>query len=61
MTGVQDSSLGVAFPEVHYRFTRQLPRRYKPAEGPGTLCGVAITTDGAKAVAIERIRWTPEG
>jgi metallophosphoesterase (TIGR00282 family) len=60
MTGVQDSSLGMAFSEVHYRFTRQLPRRYRPAEGPGTLCGVVITAQGARATSIERIRWTAE-
>jgi calcineurin-like phosphoesterase len=60
MTGVQDSSLGVGFEEVHYRFTRQLPRRYRPAEGAGTLCGVVITTRGAQAGSIETVRWTEE-
>lgn len=57
MTGVLDSSLGMDFPEVHYRFTRQLPRRYRPAAGPGTLCGVIIGISGTKAVSIERVRW----
>jgi metallophosphoesterase (TIGR00282 family) len=60
MTGVQDSSLGVGYEEVHYRFTKQLPRRYRPAEGPGTLCGVVITTEGSRATGIERIRWTAD-
>lgn len=57
MTGVQDSSIGMAYEEVHYRFTTKLRRRYRPAEGPATVCGVALTFEGPRATAIERIRW----
>lgn len=57
MTGAQDSAIGLAFEEVHKRFTTQLKQRYKPAERLGTLCGVALTLEGSKAQQIERIQW----
>ncbi|MBS3966856.1 MAG: YmdB family metallophosphoesterase [Truepera sp.] len=57
MTGAQDSAIGLAFEEVHKRFTTQLKQRYKPAERLGTLCGVALTIQGSKARQIERIQW----
>src|SRR5690606_41409607 len=41
MTGVQASSIGMAFDEVHHRMTTKLPRRYKPATGTATACAVA--------------------
>jgi metallophosphoesterase (TIGR00282 family) len=57
MTGVQASSIGMAFEEVHFRFTTKRPRRYRPAEGRATVCAVALTFDGPRATSIERIRW----
>lgn len=57
MTGVQESSLGMSFEEVHYRFVARMPKRYRPADRPGTLNGVAIDIVGGKATSIERIRW----
>lgn len=57
MTGVQDSAIGMRFDEVLYRFTTGLPRRYKPADAPGTVCAVALTLSGARAVQLERIQW----
>lgn len=61
MTGVQDSSIGMAYEEVHYRFVRKLPRRFRPAEGRASVCAVALTLEGARAVAIERIHWHESG
>lgn len=57
MTGVQDSAIGMRFDEVLYRFTTGLPRRYKPAEAPGTVCAVALTLSGTRATRIERLQW----
>ncbi len=57
MCGVQTSSIGMAFEEVHHRFTKKTPMRYRPAEGRATVCGADITIEGTKATAIERIRW----
>ncbi len=57
MTGVQDSAIGMRFDEVVYRFTTGLPRRYKPADAPGTVCAVALTLSGASATRIERVQW----
>ena len=57
MTGVQASSVGMNFAEVHYRFTTKRPRRYRPAGGEATVCAVALEFSGRKAVAIERIQW----
>lgn len=59
MTGVQDSAIGMRFDEVLYRFTTGLPKRYKPADAPGTVCAVALTLTGARATAIERLQWPP--
>lgn len=55
MTGVQASSIGMRFEEVHERLVRKIPRRYRPATGPATVCGVAIDLRGTRATAIERI------
>jgi len=57
MTGVQHSSIGMRFEEVHARFVDKLPRRFKPAEGPATLNAVEIELDGRRAVAVRRLRW----
>jgi hypothetical protein len=60
MTGDYDSVIGMDKAEPLNRFLRKLPvERFKPAEGPATLCGVAVETDDhtgfAKAVAPIRI------
>lgn len=57
MTGVQNSSLGMRFDEVHYRFVAKLPRRFKPADDPGTLCAVELEIEGGRCTRIERIQW----
>ena len=57
MTGVQDSAIGMRFDEVLYRFTTGLPKRYKPADAPGTVCAVNLTFAGGRATAIERLQW----
>lgn len=58
LTGVEDSSIGVRFEDVHARFTTKRPVRYKEAEGVATLCGALLTLERGRAVAIERVRWT---
>ncbi|HZJ08756.1 MAG TPA: TIGR00282 family metallophosphoesterase [Trueperaceae bacterium] len=55
MTGVQNSSIGMRFEEVHERLVAKLPRRYRPATGPATVCAVAIEIAGTRATAVERI------
>lgn len=60
MTGVQDAAIGMAYEEVHYRFTTRMPRRYRPAEGRAALNGVVVEIAGARAVAITRLEWWPE-
>ncbi len=57
MTGVQHSSIGMRFDEVHSRFVDKLPRRFKPAEGSATLNAVVVELDGRRATHIERLRW----
>ncbi|MFA5569471.1 MAG: TIGR00282 family metallophosphoesterase [Trueperaceae bacterium] len=57
MTGVQNSSIGLAFEEVHSRFDTKLPARYRPAQGRGTVNAVAIELDGRRAVSVRRVRW----
>ncbi len=57
VTGVQDSAIGMAFEEVHHRFTTKMPKRYRPAEGAATLCGVILETEGARCTGIERLQW----
>ena len=59
MSGVQHSSIGMEFEAVHHRFTRKTPMRFRPANGAASVCAVALELDGPKAVAIERIQWTP--
>lgn len=61
MTGIQDSAIGMGYDEVHYRFTRHMPKRFKPAdEGRAALCGVILETSGARCTAIERINWSAD-
>jgi len=55
MTGVQASSIGMAFDEVHHRMTAKLPRRFKPALGKATVCAVAVEISGTRAVGIQRV------
>ena len=46
MTGDYDSVIGMDKEEPLRRFTRSLPSgRFEPADGPATLCGVAVETD----------------
>ncbi|ADI15494.1 TIGR00282 family metallophosphoesterase [Truepera radiovictrix] len=62
MTGVQDSAIGMRFDEVIYRFVTGLPKRYKPAEGPATVCAVALELAGGRAKSVARIQWAePDG
>lgn len=61
MSGVQFSSLGMNFEEVHYRFVTKMPRRFRPADRPGTLCAVSIEITGGRAKRIERIQWQADG
>ena len=59
MTGDYDSVIGMDKAEPLNRFLRKLPvERFKPADGPATLCGVAVETDDKTglAVAIAPIR-----
>ena len=57
MTGVEDSAIGVEFPEVHHRFTQQTPKRYRPAEGRAMVQAAELTIEGVKATAVARVRW----
>lgn len=57
MTGVQDSAIGMRFGEVIYRFTTGLPKRYTPADAPGTVCAVSLMLSGGRAQKITRIQW----
>ena len=61
MTGVQHSSIGMRFEEVHKRFTQKLPARYKPADGPATLCALEMDVEDGKAKRVERIQWQADG
>jgi hypothetical protein len=60
MCGDYDSVIGMDKTEPLQRFLRKLPtERMKPAEGPATVCGVAVETDDgtgfANRVAVFRI------
>src|SRR5690606_20759778 len=59
MTGVQGSSIGMRYDDVFHRLVAKLPRRYRPAEGPATVCAVAVEVEGTRARAIERL-WVPQ-
>lgn len=60
MCGDYDSIIGMDKTEPLNRFLRKLPvERFRPAEGPATVCGVAVETDDrtglARAIAPLRI------
>lgn len=53
MCGDYDSVIGMAKEEPLTRFIRKLPvERMKPAEGPATVCGLAVETDDATGLAL---------
>ena len=57
MCGDFDSVIGMEKSEPLQRFLRKLPvERMKPAEGPATVCGVAVETDDATGLARQRLR-----
>jgi metallophosphoesterase (TIGR00282 family) len=52
MTGDYDSVIGMAKDEPLGRFTRKIPQaKFEPANGPATLCAIAIETDDATGLA----------
>jgi metallophosphoesterase (TIGR00282 family) len=54
MCGDYDSVIGMAKEEPLTRFIRKLPvERMKPAEGPATVCGLAVETDDATGLALQ--------
>ncbi len=57
MTGVQHSSIGMRFDEVHQRMVKKLPARFRPADGAATLCGVVLELEAGRAKRIERIQY----
>jgi metallophosphoesterase (TIGR00282 family) len=61
MSGVQNSSLGMNFDEVHYRFVTKLPRRFRPADRAGTMCGVELVIENGRSREIKRIQWRADG
>ncbi|MBI2718213.1 MAG: TIGR00282 family metallophosphoesterase [Rhizobiales bacterium] len=53
MTGDYDSVIGMDKAEPLNRFLRKLPvERFRPAEGPATLCAVAVETDDRTGLAL---------
>ena len=53
MCGDYDSIIGMAKEEPLQRFLRKLPiERMKPAEGPATVCGVAVETDDKTGLSV---------
>jgi metallophosphoesterase (TIGR00282 family) len=57
MTGVQESSIGMRFEEVHQRLVHKIPARFKPADKAASVCALALEVSGGKTVHIERIQW----
>ncbi len=54
MTGDYDSVIGMDKEEPVRRFTRRIPSgRFEPANGPATLCGVAVETDPKTGLALK--------
>src|SRR4051812_39562196 len=52
MTGDHDSVIGMNKAEPLHRFTRRIPSgKFEPANGPATLCAVAVETDDATGLA----------
>jgi metallophosphoesterase (TIGR00282 family) len=58
MTGTHDSVIGTRAEIAIGRFLSQVPTRFKPAEGPATLCGVLLEVDEATGVStsIQRLQ-----
>ena len=53
MTGDYDSIIGVAKEEPIRRFIQKTPgSRHEPANGPATLCGIAVETDDRTGLAL---------
>lgn len=53
MTGDFDSVIGMQKEEPLGRFVRRIPQaKFEPANGPGTLCGLAVETDDATGLAL---------
>jgi 2',3'-cyclic-nucleotide 2'-phosphodiesterase len=53
MCGDYDSVIGMDKAEPLQRFIHKLPvERFKPAEGPATVCGVAVETDDKTGLAL---------
>lgn len=54
MTGDYDSVIGMAKEEPINRFLRRIPsERFEPANGPATLCGIAVETNDATGLAVK--------
>jgi metallophosphoesterase (TIGR00282 family) len=52
MTGDYDSCIGMAKDEPVSRFLRRIPgSKFEPAQGPATLCGLAVETDDKTGLA----------
>jgi len=52
MTGDYDSCIGMAKDEPVSRFLRRIPAsKFEPAQGPATLCGLAVETDDKTGLA----------
>ena len=52
MTGDFNSVIGMSKDEPLNRFTRKIPTaKFEPANGPATLCGLAVETDDASGLA----------
>ena len=52
MTGDYDSVIGMGKSEPLHRFTRRIPSgKFEPANGPATLCAVAVEIDDASGLA----------
>lgn len=53
MTGAFESIIGMAKDEPMSRFLRKIPSaRFEPADGPATLCGLAVETDDRTGLAV---------
>ncbi len=53
MSGDYDSIIGMGKDEPLGRFLRKIPQgKFEPANGPGTLCGLAVETDDASGLAL---------
>jgi calcineurin-like phosphoesterase len=52
MSGDYDSIIGMGKDEPLGRFVRRIPQgKFEPANGPGTLCALAVETDDATGLA----------